>query len=226
MIFVIAIALVFVIYLLRYVLNNLMNKGFDAVENSMRQNKNIKKGPEIVRLADLYPYEAARHQHNGTAYAFNPMLLAPENGPYQQANPYVQANPYININPYAQANPYVNTNPYAQANTYVNVNPYMKAAPGSSTLGNTAPVMATVESGNANAEHQDEKAMVQNEKVWECLTCHHLNRDSAKICKICGQIKAKGFKTISPNSCPGCGNEIEPTDKFCSVCGYKLKTEE
>ncbi|MBQ8912626.1 MAG: zinc-ribbon domain-containing protein [Lachnospiraceae bacterium] len=27
-------------------------------------------------------------------------------------------------------------------------------------------------------------------------------------------------------NCPSCGSEIEPTDKFCNVCGYKLKTEE
>ena len=277
MIWVIAIAFVFVIYLLRYVLNHLMNKGFDAIGNSRRQSKNM-RGPEIVRLADMYPYEAARHQHNGTAYAINPMLLTPEYGPYQQANPYAQANPYTQANPYAAA-------PYQQANPYAQPNPYMQAAPGM-PMGGTAPVMATIENGKTKSELQaekdfivkkggwicyncqkanysyvgscscgmsrdesekkyadkkiavaeleekmakvkeEEKAMALNEKVWECLTCHHLNKDSAKICKSCGQIKAMGFKTISPNNCPGCGSEIEPTDKFCNVCGYKLKTEE
>ena len=117
MIWVIAIAFVFVIYLLRNVLNNLMNKGFDAIGNSRRQSKNM-RGPEIVRLADMYPYEAARHQPNGNAYAINPMLLTPE------------------------------------------------------------------------------KDFIVKKGGWICYNC------------------------------PSCGSEIEPTDKFCNVCGYKLKTEE
>ena len=164
MIWVIAIAFVFVIYLLRYVLNNLMNKGFDAIGNSRRQSKNM-RGPEIVRLADMYPYEAARHQPNGTAYAINPMLLTPENGPYQQANPYAQANPY------------------------------MYAAP-VMPMGGTAPVMATIENGKTKSELQAEKDFIVKKGGWICYNC------------------------------PSCGSEIEPTDKFCNVCGYKLKTEE
>ncbi|MBQ9232626.1 MAG: zinc ribbon domain-containing protein, partial [Lachnospiraceae bacterium] len=86
--------------------------------------------------------------------------------------------------------------------------------------------IAVAELEEKMAKDKEEKSMALNEKVWECLTCHHLNKDSAKICKSCGQIKAMGFKTISPNNCPGCGYEIETTDKFCNVCGYKLKTED
>ena len=30
------------------------------------------------------------------------------------------------------------------------------------------------------------------------------------------------FFTVKENKCPSCGNDIEPSMKFCSECGYKL----
>ncbi len=151
LIIIIAVVFVFGIYFLRYILKNLMNKGFDAIENSARKNKNIKKGPEIIRLADMYPDLAARHYQAGTAYEINPILLTsegvniqPATNPYIQsdtyeqqgitaeqpgANPYVQPNAGIQSNPYMASGPYMQGNPYMASGPYMQGNPYMAAGP-------------------------------------------------------------------------------------------------
>ena len=236
MIWLIIIAFVFGIYLLRYILNNLMNKGFDAIGNSRRQSKNM-RGPEIVRLADMYPDIAARHYQGGTAYQINPVLMMAENAP---AN--AMPNPYAQVNPYPQANPYMQPipaqpmeasplrTPYeietgktkaelqaekdfivekggwicynCQKANYAYVNTCscgITRDESEKKYANKEVAMAEFEEKMAK-EKEEEKAMAQNETVWECLTCHHLNKDSAKICKSCGQIKAMGYKTISPNN--------------------------
>ena len=150
-IIIIAVVFVFGIYFLRYILKNLMNKGFDAIENSARKNKNIKKGPEIIRLADMYPDLAARHYQAGTAYEINPILLTSEGvnlkpaaNPYIQsdtyeqhgitaeqpgANPYVQPNAGIQSNTYMAPGPYMQGNPYMASGPYMQGNPYMAAGP-------------------------------------------------------------------------------------------------
>ena len=60
-----AVAIVVGIYVLRYILQKLFNKGTDAIGNARRKNRNEKNGAEVVRLADLYPEIAAMHRANG-----------------------------------------------------------------------------------------------------------------------------------------------------------------
>ena len=72
---IITIVLVLIIYAIRYVLNNLINKGTDAIGNAYRKSKNVNKGPSVERLADIYPDIAAMHRRNGTATEANPALM-------------------------------------------------------------------------------------------------------------------------------------------------------
>ncbi len=69
------VGIAFVILFIRFLINNLVNKGTDLIANSYRKSKNLRKGPEIVRLADMYPEIAAMHMRNGTAVAANPALM-------------------------------------------------------------------------------------------------------------------------------------------------------
>ena len=71
-----AVAIVVGIYVLRYILQKLFNKGTDAIGNARRKNRNERNGAEVVRLADLYPEIAAMHRANGTDHAANPALMA------------------------------------------------------------------------------------------------------------------------------------------------------
>jgi len=71
-----AVAIVVGIYVLRYILQKLFNKGTDAIGNARRKSRNAKNGAEVVRLADLYPEIAAVHRANGTDHAPNPALMA------------------------------------------------------------------------------------------------------------------------------------------------------
>ncbi len=72
---IITIVLVLIIYAIRYVLNNLINKGTDAIGNAYRKSKNVNKGPSVERLADIYPDIAAIHIRNGTATEASPALM-------------------------------------------------------------------------------------------------------------------------------------------------------
>ena len=71
-----AVVIVAGIYVLKYILQKLFNKGTDAIGNARRKNLNSKNGAEVVRLADLYPEIAAMHREKGTDYAANPALMA------------------------------------------------------------------------------------------------------------------------------------------------------
>lgn len=75
-----AVAIVVGIYVLRYILQKLFNKGTDAIGNARRKNRNEKNGAEVVRLADLYPEIAAMHRANGTDHAATPALMAAATG--------------------------------------------------------------------------------------------------------------------------------------------------
>lgn len=63
------------ILLLKYILRMLINKGTDAIGNARRQHKNETQGPQIERLADLYPEIAVKHYQAGTATEMNPALM-------------------------------------------------------------------------------------------------------------------------------------------------------
>lgn len=70
-----AVVIVAGIYVLKYVLQKLFNKGTDAIGNARRKSLNSKNGAEVVRLADLYPEIAAMHREKGTDYAAAPALM-------------------------------------------------------------------------------------------------------------------------------------------------------
>ncbi|MBR5667225.1 MAG: hypothetical protein IKW95_06015 [Lachnospiraceae bacterium] len=63
----IVVALVLLGYLLRFSINGLINRGTDAIANKRRRTRNETNGPEVVRLADMYPQIALMHYQNGTA---------------------------------------------------------------------------------------------------------------------------------------------------------------
>lgn len=84
----IVVALVLLGYLLRFSINALINRGTDAIANKRRQTRNETNGPEVVRLADMYPQIALMHYQNGTAtpapelkampYGYYPMPAQPK----------------------------------------------------------------------------------------------------------------------------------------------------
>ncbi len=68
-----------------------------------------------------------------------------------------------------------------------------------------------------------EASTIENEeKIWECLSCHTVNDEHAKSCKNCGQIKAMGYKNIKALYCPNCGALLDASSKFCYKCGQKI----
>lgn len=71
----IAVGIVLGILLLKFALRSLINKGTDAIGNARRQHKNETQGPQIERLADLYPEIAVKHYQAGTATEMNPALM-------------------------------------------------------------------------------------------------------------------------------------------------------
>ena len=76
----IVVALVFLGYLLRFLINRLINGGADAIANKRRETRNQTSGPEVVRLADMYPQIALMHYQNGTATPAPDVRTAPEQG--------------------------------------------------------------------------------------------------------------------------------------------------
>ncbi|MBO4669722.1 MAG: hypothetical protein J5648_07145 [Lachnospiraceae bacterium] len=85
----IVVALVLLGYLLRFSINGLINRGTDAIANKRRQTRNETNGPEVVRLADMYPQIALMHYQNGTATPAPELKAMPE----QDAQP-ATAMPY------------------------------------------------------------------------------------------------------------------------------------
>ncbi len=62
----------------------------------------------------------------------------------------------------------------------------------------------------------------EENKTWECLSCHTINDENSKSCKNCGQIKAMGYKNIKVLYCSNCGTKLDASSKFCYKCGTKV----
>ncbi|MBO4484007.1 MAG: hypothetical protein J5738_01290 [Lachnospiraceae bacterium] len=114
----IVVALVLLGYLLRFSINGLINRGTDAIANKRRQTRNETNGPEVVRLADMYPQIALMHYQNGTATPAPELKAMPEQGAQPAAAmPAMQAAaPAMQAAPMVQAMPGTQTAamPYAQ----------------------------------------------------------------------------------------------------------------
>ena len=63
----IVVGIVFLWFLFRFLMHRLVDRSTDAIANSRRRKKNETSGPEVVRLADMYPEIAVMHYQNGTA---------------------------------------------------------------------------------------------------------------------------------------------------------------
>ena len=98
----IVVALVLLGYLLRFSINGLINRGTDAIANKRRQTRNETNGPEVVRLADMYPQIALMHYQNGTATPAPELKAMPEQGAQPAAAPAMQAAPMVQAMPGTQ----------------------------------------------------------------------------------------------------------------------------
>jgi predicted nucleic acid-binding Zn ribbon protein len=65
-------------------------------------------------------------------------------------------------------------------------------------------------------------APVQEEvKTVICPSCHAVNKEGARFCKVCGESLEK--KEIC---CPVCGEPLDGDETFCPSCGTKLNQEQ
>ena len=80
---VICAGLILLKYVLRYLIHSATSKGINAIENSVHKNSNLKNGPTVEYLRDMYPEIAKEHENKGTV-------------PIQNNNPLPKQAPRLN----------------------------------------------------------------------------------------------------------------------------------